>query len=80
MANIKNPSLGWFLIVDSQAWLPGADPGISVRGGAMMDDTGDHLSGAPPLVGAERTRKFWDFDTPQIIGNGTFELEIADLL
>ena len=49
-------------------------------GGAMMDDTGDHLSGAPPLVGAERTRKFWDFDTPQIIGNGTFELEIADLL
>ena len=58
----------------------GADPGISVRGGAMMDDTGDHLSGAPPLVGAERTRKFWDFDTPQIIGNGTFELEIADLL
>ena len=49
-------------------------------GGAMMDVTGDHLSGAPPLVGAERPRKFWDFDTPQIIGNGTFELEIANLL
>ena len=31
----------------------------------------DYLSGAPPSVGAERTRKFLALQTPQMAGNGT---------
>ena len=31
----------------------------------------DYLSGAPPSVGAERTRKFLTLQTPQVAGNGT---------
>ena len=38
----------------------------------------DHLSGAPPSVGAKRTKKFFAKNTSQIAGNGTSQaLQVA---
>ena len=49
-----------------------ADPGFARRGGGKSERRRqDYLSGAPPLVGKERAKKFGDLQTLQMAGNGT---------
>ena len=40
----------------------------------------DYLSGAPPSVGAERTRKFLVLQTLQMAGNGTSRRFLAEFV